>query len=324
MSDFYGYYATRRPAVEDAYNGTLSRLLAGIPAADTAALMQSLQGGKKIRGCLACLVCEGLGGLLEQAMPRAVAVEMIQAATLLHDDVVDQDAVRGGRPAVWTVEGARRTVLIGDVIFAAAIKMMAELSAGDGRAAAGAIALVSRGALEEPLDAPALAEKMASERAAGTLYDEIVRLKTGVLFGAACTLGAIAAGRDGPVAETCRRYGLSVGEAYQIADDLKEVRCCLSVRLIDAARMMAVAPALLRFAPEARPFVLDVLQGGRQDLDRRRRKLLMEAVRLMEEAIERRAQDATDAIEGSFARNGYREIARKAPAEIVAIFNQSP
>ncbi len=324
MSDFYAYMATRRPAVEEAYNRTLSALLAGVTAADPAGLMQSLKAGKKIRGCLACLICEGLGGLVENATPRAVAVEMIQAATLLHDDFVDQDVVRGGRPAVWTVEGARRTVLIGDVIFAAAIKMMSDLSAGDGRAAAEAIALVSRGALREPLDSSAYARKIESEDATGGLYDEIVRLKTGTLFGTACALGAIAAGREGPVAQACRRYGLSVGEAYQIADDLKEVRHCLSVRLIDARRMIAVAPALLRFAPETRPFVLDVLKGGRQDLDRGRRAPLMAAARLMEEAIDRRRKAAADAIEGSFPYNGYSEIVRKAAADIIAIFNESP
>jgi len=56
---------------------------------------------------------EALGGGLESAIPRAIAVEFIQAATLIHDDFVDQDTLRRNRPAVWTVEGARRAVLIG-------------------------------------------------------------------------------------------------------------------------------------------------------------------------------------------------------------------
>ncbi len=321
MSDFHTYIARRRPRIEEAYNLRLYCFLAGVPAADRAGLLQSLQAGKKIRGCLSCLVCEGLGGPVEQAIPRAVAIEMIQAATLLHDDFVDQDRLRGGRAAVWTIEGARRTVLIGDVIFAAAIKMMADLGARDGREVADAIARVSRGALKEPLDAPALAEKIESEGPRAAPYDEIVRLKTAELFGTACTLGALAAGLGGPVSETCRSYGLSVGEAYQIADDLKEVRHCLATGLIDARHATGIAPAVLRFAPEARMLLVDALKGGRPEIDAGGRALLAKAARLMEEAIDARRGAA--ALIGGFPCNGYSEVVRKAPGEIITIFNES-
>ena len=163
---------------------------------DTAFLMASLEAGKKIRGGLTCLVSEALGGTLESAVPRAISVEMIQVATLIHDDFVDQDTVRRGRPATWTVEGARRAVLIGDVIFASAIKMMSDLGREDGATVSDAIAQVSRGALHEPLDPLALAGEIESGRVNGRLYQKVIRLKTGILFGAACRLGAIAAGAD--------------------------------------------------------------------------------------------------------------------------------
>jgi len=324
VSDFYAYVAVRRPPLEEAYNRRLSALLDGIKTEDMAPLMLSLQAGKKIRGCLSCLVCEALGGPLEQAIPRAVAVEMIQAATLIHDDLVDQDAVRGGRPAVWTLEGPRRAVLIGDVIFAAAIKMMSDISAEDGRAVADAIASVSRGALQEPLDPLALAENIESGDSCGRLYDGIVRLKTGTLFGIACTLGAIAAGRSGRAVETCYRYGLWIGEAYQIADDVKEVKECLSRRLMDARQMAAIAPALLRFVPDMRPFVLDVLRRDRSGHGDGDRELLKRAARLMEDAIDQRQRAAAAEIERNFPGNGYSEVARRAPRDIVAIFNESP
>ncbi len=321
---FDDYLAWRRPALEDAYNRTLSLLLGGAAVRDMAALMDALKAGKKIRGCLSCLVCESLGGAAESAIPRAVAVEMIQAATLIHDDFVDRDRVRGDRPAVWTIEGPRKAVLIGDVIFASAIKMMSDVSADDGRAAAHAIAHVSRGALHEPTDALALAAEIESDGSSGQLYDKIVRLKTGILFGAACMLGAIAAGGGEELTQTCYRYGLLIGEAYQIADDMKEVRHYLSCRSITPRRMVALAPALLRFVSEMRPVVADVLRGNRTNLNGPSTELLKRALRLMEDEIGRRLRAATSEIEGTFPTNSYRALAQKAPGDILHIFNESP
>ena len=320
---FCEYLAWRRPSVEDAYRRTLSLLLEGAAAGDAASLMDALMAGKKIRGCLCCLVCESLGGPVESAIPRAVAVEMIQAATLIHDDFVDQDRMRGDRPAVWTREGPRKAVLIGDVIFASAIKMMSDVSADDGRAAAHAIAQVSRGALHEPLDALVLAAEIESDGSAGRLYDKIIRLKTGILFGVACMLGAIAAGGDEKLTGICYRYGLSIGEAYQIADDMKDVARCLSRESIDPRSMVALAPALLRFVSGMRPVIVDALRGNRSSLDGPSMELLERALRSMADEIGRRLHAATSAIEASLTGNGYGVLARNAPGEIIRIFNES-
>jgi geranylgeranyl pyrophosphate synthase len=191
---------------------------------------------------------------------------MIQAATLIHDDFIDQDVERNGRAATWTVEGPRRAVLIGDMVFAVAIAMMSEIGAEDGRAAARAIARIAKGALHEPLDALSLASMMESDGPAEGIYEEIIRLKTGILFGTACAFGALAAGADRASAAASRRYGLLIGEAYQIADDLEEVRSYLSSSCLDAPRMVSLAPALLRFAPALAPVVLSVLKDERPDL----------------------------------------------------------
>lgn len=86
--------------LDEAFRRQISRLLENIPSKQTAALMATLEAGKKIRGCLACLISDALGGELEAAIPRAIAIELIQAATLIHDDFVDQDTIRGNRPAV--------------------------------------------------------------------------------------------------------------------------------------------------------------------------------------------------------------------------------
>ena len=113
-----------------------SRIAAILPQGSTTAgcdLHPALTGGKKLRGILLGMIAEILGGDWDWALPRAVAVELIQAATLIHDDYVDQDRIRRHLPAVWTLAGARRAVLMGDVIFASAIRMMSEIGPDDGR-----------------------------------------------------------------------------------------------------------------------------------------------------------------------------------------------
>ena len=86
--------------------------------------------------------------------------------------------------------------MIGDVLFATAIQMMSDLSREDGLTISRAMAQVSLGALREPLDPLNLSREMAADRDGGRLYEKIIRLKTGILFGAACHLGAISAGAD--------------------------------------------------------------------------------------------------------------------------------
>ena len=93
----------------------------GLPPAHLKALRAILADGKRLRGCLACLVVEALGGRIESALPAGLAVEIIHAASLVHDDFVDGDALRRGRAAAWTVLTPRRAVLLADVMFATAI-----------------------------------------------------------------------------------------------------------------------------------------------------------------------------------------------------------
>ena len=179
-----------------AFRAHLSALTNDVSFKNRVSFESALVRGKMIRGCLLCLITNSLGGDLETAIPRAVAVELIQAASLIHDDIVDQDTVRRNHPATWTLEGARRAVLLGDLIFASAIKMMSDLGREDGSIISDAIAQVSRGAIQEPLDPLVLAREIESNRVDGSVYGKINHLKTGYLFGAACRLGAIGACAD--------------------------------------------------------------------------------------------------------------------------------
>jgi hypothetical protein len=266
---------------------------------------------------------EALGGQLESTIPRAVAVELIQAATLIHDDFVDQDTLRRNKPAAWTLEGARRAVLIGDVIFATAIKMMNDLGWEDGSVVSDAIAQVSKGALHEPLNPLDVIRKIESDRMDHQWYDKIIHLKTGILFGTACRLGAIAASTDIRTRESSYRYGLRIGEAYQIADDMKEVKQHLSTRSIRPEQMASLVPAFLYFADGIRPRMVKILKGESPDVNDPVWDLFARASVLMEETIEGRLKSAVSEIQEDFATRQYKELVRTAPWDLVRLFNRS-
>jgi len=323
FTNFQDYLAALKPRLNEAFDRQLSIILGSVNLKNAPSLISTLEAGKKIRGCLSCMISEALGGTLESAIPRAVAVELIQAATLIHDDFVDQDTMRRNQPAAWTLEGARRAVLIGDVIFATAIKMMSDISREDGAAVSHAIAQLSRGALHEPLDPFALSQEIESRRMNEKLYEKIIHLKTGILFGTACLLGAIGAGAGGKLSEVTYRYGLRIGEAYQIADDLVELKQTLLSRSIHPQQMAALAPALLYFAGQIRPHILPILRGKSLEIGEPLAEFLNQTVKLMEQEIERRLQSAVSEIEVDFPLNEYHELARRTPWDLIQMFNES-
>ncbi len=321
MRNFQEYLTTRKALLDEAFTGHLAGLLAGLSLQDRAFLTAALAGGKKLRGCLACLVSDALGGHLPATIPRAVAVELIQAATLIHDDFVDQDRMRRNQAAVWTLEGARRAVLIGDVIFSSALKMMSELGRQDGLVASQTIAEVAQGALHEPLNPLSLVQEILSGRLKAELYEKIIYLKTGVLFGAACRLGAIAAGADPGLIETSYRYGLRIGEAYQLADDLQEIQHHRETLSIGPERMAALAPAFLRFHGEMAPQIIAVLQGEVTELDEAAQACFGAVAKRMEQEIAGRLLSACAEMEENFPANGFRQLVCEAPRDIIRMMN---
>jgi len=321
--DFRSCVERYRAVLDHALGARLKGILGGLFDEKPSVLASLLSEGKKIRGCLTCLIGEALGASLDSLIPRAIAIEMIQAASLIHDDFIDQDRVRRGRPAVWTVEGPRKAVLVGDVIFATAIAIASETGRDDGLTAARAIALVSSGALREPLTHGDLTPLVRHPSGRNGLYDKIIRLKTGVLFGAACELGAIAASASNRVREAARQYGLRMGEAYQIADDLKEVKAYVSQGFARPEQVVALAPALLHFADRSGPRILRFLDKGGSEGSDAMLDLMIAVERPMEEEIGSRLRLAAYEIEECFPAHGAGRLAREAPWYAVSLFNET-
>jgi geranylgeranyl pyrophosphate synthase len=320
--DFREYVAKSRPVLDKAFHVGLCDLMDGALTGGSPSLMSALEDGKKIRGCFTCIVGEALGAGGARLIPRAVAVELIQTATLIHDDFIDQDTMRRNRPAVWTTEGARRAVLMGDVIFAGAIRMMSELSREDGLAVARAIALISSGALREPLTLAELTQLVERDCGSGErLYEKIIRLKTGILFGTACELGAIAAGAPAELREAAYRYGLITGDAYQIADDLEDLRALASGKAARMGQIVTLAPALVYFAPSIGHKLVQLLKKGEGDAPGELEEFRAAAQGPMERRIEQLLDSAASEIKDHFPANTLSLLAEEAPRGTIRLFN---
>lgn len=315
FTHFQDYATAIRPALNAVIHSQLKELLAGSEPAQVALAVGCFAGGKQLRGALLCLIAEAHGGSRQEALPRAMAVELIQAATLVHDDFVDQHRRRRRRPALWTLEGARRAVLLGDVVFSSAIHRMSEQGREDCGIVAKAIADLSRGAWQEPLDSIALLESGSVD------YERIIALKTGILFAAACELGAMAAGLTKPLRQRWRRYGQRIGEAYQLADDLQELQQVLDRRPQSSERLAELAPALLFYVPASRNAVCQALRLKKLAPDGELWFQLHTAEKVMKEERERRLQGALAELAGAIPAGPLGRLLQRAPWNLLGIFD---
>jgi len=171
-------------------------------------------GGKRLRPLLVCIAAGVPVAESAELVRAAVAVELVHAATLVHDDVIDGADLRRGRPTVVASGGRLIALATGDLLFSRAF---AELAAGGAiepiRILSVAASALASGELMQREDSWNAA--VGQER-----YLERCRLKTGVLFRAACELGALAGGA--PI-DALGRFGENIGVAFQLLDDILDV-----------------------------------------------------------------------------------------------------
>ena len=244
---FSVYWQQLTRYLEEAWPAGLTQFFQALPQAQIKTIAHAVGDGRRVRAHLLCLVNAALGGCIDDALPRALAIECIHAASLIHDDYVDQDNIRRLRPATWIVEGPRQAVLLGDIIFATAILRMVELSRDDGLVVAETIATMAHGAYRELLDPNELTERLDRKRPNMALYDQLIYLKTGTLFAAAAKLGAIAAGASDETCARSFRFGALFGEAYQIADDLDDIVALEDDWHAASRKLQCLLPAFLYF-----------------------------------------------------------------------------
>ena len=177
-------------------------------------------GGKRLRPYMLIKSCEILGGTGSDAMPAAGAIETIHNFTLVHDDIMDNDDVRHGVPAVHKKFGVPIAILAGDVLFARAYQMIAD----SGLPAEAVTQLTSRlaKACADVCEGQLLDMRMASSDMIPTqrAYVRMVGKKTAALFEVSCAMGAVCAAGSPGDTESLASFGRNMGIAFQITDDL--------------------------------------------------------------------------------------------------------
>lgn len=178
-------------------------------------------GGKRLRPMLLLLAAAACGkrdadgdGVGADAHQLAAVVEFIHTSTLLHDDVVDESDLRRGRSTANAVWGNAASVLVGDFLYSRSFQLMVELDSMEvQRILADTTNRIAEG---EVLQLLHVRNPDTDEDA----YLRVIERKTAVLFAAATRLGAVLAGADAATCDALHDYGLNLGYAFQIADDV--------------------------------------------------------------------------------------------------------
>lgn len=212
-----------------AYKARLEAYLDALPmfgAPDTlkkAMRYSLLAGGKRLRGCLLLAACELAGGDAESALPFAAALEMIHAYSLIHDDLpaMDDDTLRRGKPTNHVVFGEAVAILAGDGLLTHAFELMAASPHPRAFRALGEIAKAA--GVGGMLAGQTLDVTNEGAQPDKSLVEEIHRGKTAALLTAPVTAGLILGGGTEEEVEAGRQYGLRLGMAFQIVDDLLDL-----------------------------------------------------------------------------------------------------
>lgn len=226
-------------------------------------------GGKRLRPLVHLLAARASGYTGADHIQLAAVIEFIHTSTLLHDDVVDDSHLRRGRRTAHEVWGNAASVLVGDFLYSRSFQMMVEV---DSMAVMRILAdTTNRIAEGEVLQLLNIGNPDTTEDA----YLDVIERKTAVLFSAATRLGAVLAGLPQAQAEALARYGLELGLAFQIADDVLDYEsdaATLGKNIgEDLAEGKPTLPLILAIAasrPERAGTLREILrQGGHEGLD---------------------------------------------------------
>ncbi|HEY1588989.1 MAG TPA: polyprenyl synthetase family protein, partial [Rhodanobacter sp.] len=171
-------------------------------------------GGKRLRPMLHVLAAGAAGYRGDHHTKLAAIIEFIHTSTLLHDDVVDESDLRRGRKTANALWGNAASVLVGDFLYSRSFQLMVELDdMRIMRILADTTNTIAEGEVLQLLN---IGNADVSEAA----YLAVIERKTAVLFAAATELGGILGGLPESQVTALRRYGMELGYAFQIADDL--------------------------------------------------------------------------------------------------------
>jgi geranylgeranyl pyrophosphate synthase len=174
----------------------------------------AIQGGKLIRGSLSLLIARILSSDIEKVLPIAFSIELMHAASLIHDDIADESESRRGRQSFWKKYGLKDAVTFPHIIIPVAITLVAE---------AGVEAVIEsmlqwrKAAMGQLWDTRILEGKQVQ-----VAYEQLIEYKTASVFEASCSLPLIALGKRDLISAG-KTYGKSLGLLYQVLDDYADI-----------------------------------------------------------------------------------------------------
>jgi octaprenyl-diphosphate synthase len=243
------------------------RLDSGVPLVGEVSRYIIGAGGKRLRPALLLLTSGALGYTGAQRHNLAAVVEFIHTATLLHDDVVDDSALRRGHATANETFGNPASVLVGDFLYSRAFQMMVE--AQDMRimaVLADATNVIAEGEVLQLMN-------MHNAALDEDGYLHVIRSKTAKLFEASARVGAILAGASPAMEESCAIYGQALGTAFQVIDDILDYAGdaeLLGKNLGDDLRegkaTLPLICAMQRGTPEQRALIAQAIETGALDM----------------------------------------------------------
>ncbi|HMB56608.1 MAG TPA: polyprenyl synthetase family protein [Arenimonas sp.] len=220
-------------------------------------------GGKRLRPLLVVLTAQALGHRGSDQHQLAAIIEFIHTSTLLHDDVVDESDLRRGRKTANALWGNAPSVLVGDFLYSRSFQLMVELdSMAIMRVLADTTNQIAEGEVLQLLHV----HNPDTDEAA---YLRVIERKTAVLFAAATRLGALVAGGDVPLQQRLHDYGMNLGLAFQIADDVLDYTADaetlgknLGDDLAEGKATLPVIHALAHAQPAVRERLAEIIRAG--------------------------------------------------------------
>jgi geranylgeranyl diphosphate synthase type I len=174
-------------------------------------------GGKRLRPIISCLAAEAVGGSRENALTTAAAIELLHNASLVHDDIIDENLIRRKTPSNPAMYGEKKAIVIGDLLFGLSCEMLARCGIPE------VVSLVSSAvcdiAMGQYLEFTLRHLQEASEQS----YMEVAELKTAATFRASAEAGALLGGGSDEEIGSLREYGHNLGIAFQIQDDILDI-----------------------------------------------------------------------------------------------------
>lgn len=218
LKEFIVKYDKLRDFVEEHLDATIKK---EFPQELYAPMKYALSsGGKRLRPVIVLLSCNSVGGDYRAAVKGALAVEIMHNFTLVHDDIMDNDFLRRGKPTVFRKWDINTAILAGDGLMSLAFKILAETS----HTKLPEIFHIFSGSILTICEGQALDKEFESmENVSVEEYMDMISRKTAVLFSTCCRIGGIIGNAEKVCFDALKNFGLELGIAFQIQDDLMDI-----------------------------------------------------------------------------------------------------